>query len=59
MAKLKITLVKSLIGQSRKQRIVAQTLGLKKPGSSVIHNDTPQIRGMIGKVSHLLQVEEI
>ncbi|MEW6275423.1 MAG: 50S ribosomal protein L30 [Bacillota bacterium] len=59
MAKVKVTLLKSLIGRSRNQRTVVRTLGLKKPGNSVIHNDTPQIRGMIAKVSHLLKVEEI
>jgi len=59
VAKVKVTLLKSLIGRSRNQRTVVRTLGLKKPGNSVIHNDTPQIRGMIAKVSHLLKVEEI
>ncbi len=59
MARLKITLVKSLIGRPRDQRVVVQTLGLKKPGSSVVHGDTPQIRGMINKVAHMLKVEEI
>lgn len=59
MAKVKVTLLKSLIGRSRNQRTVVRTLGLKKPGNSVIHNDTLQIRGMIAKVSHLLKVEEI
>ncbi|MEW6424099.1 MAG: 50S ribosomal protein L30 [Bacillota bacterium] len=59
MAKVKVTLLKSLIGRSRNQRTMVRTLGLKKPGNSVIHNDTPQIRGMIAKVSHLLKVEEI
>lgn len=58
MAKLKITLVKSIIGCPEKQRIVVQTLGLRKTGSSVIHNDSPQIKGMVNKVSHLLKVEE-
>ncbi|MBO8136867.1 MAG: 50S ribosomal protein L30 [Desulfotomaculum sp.] len=59
MAKLKITLVKSPIGRSEKQRITVRTLGLKKLNSSVIHEDTPQIRGMIEKVSHMVKVEEV
>jgi large subunit ribosomal protein L30 len=59
VTKLKISLKKSLIGWSREQRVIARTLGLKKTGSSVIHDDTPQIRGMVKKVSHLLKVEEI
>ncbi|OAT81162.1 50S ribosomal protein L30 [Desulfotomaculum copahuensis] len=58
MAKLKITLVKSLIGRPANQRITVRTLGLGKLNSSVIQADTPQIRGMINKVSHLLKVEE-
>lgn len=58
MARLKITLVKSLIGRPEKQRVTVRTLGLGKVNSSVIHEDTPQIRGMINKVSHLLKVEE-
>jgi len=58
VARLKITLVKSLIGRPEKQRVTVRTLGLGKVNSSVIHEDTPQIRGMINKVSHLLKVEE-
>jgi len=59
MAKLKITLVRSLIGRPGRERDTAQTLGLKKTGGSVICEDTPQIRGMIRKLSHLLKVEEM
>jgi ribosomal protein L30, bacterial/organelle len=58
VAKLKITLVKSLIGKTEKQRVTVRTLGLKKMNSSVIQEDNPQIRGMINKVSHLIKVEE-
>ncbi|MGQ9823521.1 MAG: 50S ribosomal protein L30 [Desulfotomaculales bacterium] len=58
MAKLKITLVKSLIGRPPKQRSVVRALGLRRPGNSVTHDDNPQIRGMIGRVAHLLKVEE-
>ena len=59
MAKLKITLVRSLIGRPEKQRVTVRTLGLGKLNSSVIQEDTPPIRGMINKVSHLLKVEQI
>lgn len=58
MAKLKITLVRSLIGRPEDQRITVRTMGLTKSNRSVVQEDTPQIRGMINKVSHLLKVEE-
>lgn len=58
MAKLKITLVRSLIGRTEDQRVTVRTLGLTKTNSSVVKEDTPQIRGMVNKVSHLLKVEE-
>lgn len=56
---IKVTLVKSPIGNPKRQKIVVQSLGLHKLGQSVERSDTPVIRGMINKVSHLLQVEEI
>ena len=59
MAKLQITLVRSVIGRPETQRVTVKTLGLRKLNSSVVHNDTPAIRGMINKVSHLLAVTEI
>lgn len=58
MAKLKITLVRSLIGRPEDQRVTVRTLGLTKLNHMVIKEDTPQVRGMINKVSHLLKVEE-
>lgn len=58
MAKLKITLVKSTIGRKQDQKDTVTALGLKKIGSAVEKEDTPQIRGMINKVSFLLKVEE-
>ncbi len=58
MAKLKITLVKSLIGRPEDQRVTVRTLGLTKTNRSVIQEDTPQTRGAINKVCHLLKVEE-
>ncbi len=56
--KLKITLVKSGIARPGKHKVVLAGLGLRKLNHSVIRQDTPQIRGMIDKVSHLLKVEE-
>ena len=59
MAKeLKITLVKSTIGRKDDQIATVAALGLKKIRSVVVKKDTPQIRGMINKVSHLVEVEE-
>ena len=58
MANLKVTLVKSTIGSKKDQIATVKALGLKKIRSVVEHNDTPQIRGMIKKVSHLITVEE-
>lgn len=56
--KLKIKLVKSTIGSTEKQKGTIAALGLKKLQQEVTHNDSPQIRGMIHKMSHLLSVEE-
>ena len=58
MAKLKITLVRSLIGRPEDQRVTVRTIGLTKVNHSVIREDTPQLRGMINKVAHLVKVEE-
>jgi len=57
--KLKITQVKSVIGRPRKHRLVIESLGLKRNQTSVVHNDTPAIRGMVFKVRHLVNVEEV
>lgn len=59
MAKLKITLVKSLIGRPEEQRATVKALGLKKTNSFVVQEDTPAIKGMVRKVEHLIQVEEV
>ncbi|WP_028988528.1 50S ribosomal protein L30 [Thermicanus aegyptius] len=59
MAKLEITLKRSLIGRPEKQRITVKTLGLKKVNQTVVHEDNPAIRGMIKKVSHLVEVKEV
>ena len=54
MAKLKVKWVKSDIGYSSRQRRTIKALGFKKMQSVVEHEDTPQIRGMIEKVRHLV-----
>ncbi|OPJ60646.1 50S ribosomal protein L30 [Clostridium oryzae] len=58
MAKLRITLKKSLIGRKDDHIATVKALGLKKIGCVVEHEDTPQIKGMINKVSYLLDVQE-
>lgn len=55
---IKITLVKSPIGYSQRQKGTVKALGLRKLHQTVVHKDTPVIRGMIGKISHLVKVEE-
>ena len=55
---LKITLTSGLVAKKDTQIKVIRALGLKKFGSTVLHADTPVIRGMITKVSHLVSVEK-
>ena len=57
--KLRITWVKSAIGFEKSQGLTVRSLGLKKLNNTVEVNDTPQVRGMIYKVRHLVRVEEI
>ena len=57
--KLRIKQVRSLIDSNQKQRRTMEALGLKRINHTVDHTDTPQIRGMVFKVKHLLIVEEI
>ena len=59
MAKLKITLTRSTNSVIKNQKATVQALGLKKIASSVERDDTPQVRGMIKVVEHLVKVEEI
>lgn len=59
MAKVRITLVRSVIGQKPAKRATVRSLGLKKISSSVEHEVNDAIRGMIASVSHLVKVEEI
>lgn len=58
MNKIKVTLKRSVIGRPEKQRRVIKALGLRRLNQSVTHNDTPSIRGMIHKTSHMLEVSE-
>lgn len=55
---LKITLRRSLIGEKPKARATVESLGLRKINASVERPDSPDLRGMIHRVSHLLEVEE-
>lgn len=57
--KLKITLVKSTIGAVAKNKVIVESMGLRKIGKSVILPDNDATRGQIRRVSHLLKVEEV
>ena len=59
MAKLRVTLVKSLIGRKKTHIATANALGLKKIGKTVEHEVNPQIQGMINKIDYLLKLEEV
>ncbi len=57
-SKIKVTLVKSLIGRIPKHVLIAKQLGLGKMNSSVVHQDIPAIRGLTNLIHYLLKVEE-
>ena len=59
MAKIKITLVKSSIGSTKRQKLILESLGLRKMQGTVEHEATPSIMGMVDKMKHLLRIEEI
>jgi large subunit ribosomal protein L30 len=59
MAKIKITQSRSRIGSTKRQKATLDALGLTKINLAVVHDDTPQILGMINKVSHLVKVEKV
>ena len=59
MSKIAVTLRKSTIGYYHRQRKVVESLGLRKLNHTVEHQDSPTIKGMIAKVSHLVEVREI
>ena len=59
MGKIKVTQVKSKIGQTVRQKATLEALGLKKMHQTVEHEATPQVLGMVRKISHLVSVEEV
>ena len=58
MARLKITYVRSVIGQKPDQERTVQALGFRRLNQTVEHEDSPQLRGMVHKVRHMVRVEE-
>jgi large subunit ribosomal protein L30 len=59
MGKIKVKQTRSVIDRPKDQKLTIKALGLGRPNWEKTHNDTPQIRGMINKVKHLVKVEEI
>jgi len=57
--RLRITLVRSVIGRPGDQERTVQSLGLRRVNQTVEREDTPSIRGMVRKISHLVEVEEV
>lgn len=56
---LSIKLIRSVIGKPEKQRKIVRAIGLRRINHEVLHEDTPMIRGMIHKISHMLDVSEV
>jgi large subunit ribosomal protein L30 len=59
MSKLKVTQRRSVIDRPKDQKVTVRRLGLHRIRDSVIKDDTPDVRGMIAKVRHLVEVEEV
>jgi large subunit ribosomal protein L30 len=59
MAKLRITWKKSDIGYAKEQRLTLRALGFHRLNGTVVHEDSPSIRGMVTKVSHLVEMEVV
>lgn len=57
--RIRITQVRSAVGRQKIQQRTLDALGIKRHQQSVVHNDTPAIRGMIAKLQHLLEVTEV
>jgi large subunit ribosomal protein L30 len=57
--RLKVTQTRSSIGGRQNQRDTLRSLGLRRIGHSVVKDDRPEIRGMVGVVAHLVTVEEV
>ena len=58
MAQIKVTLIKSVIGKPETQRKTVESLGFTKLNHTKVFEDTPQVRGQVNKVGHMLSVEE-
>jgi len=56
---LRVTLVKSPIGYTVRQKATVRALGIRKMNQTVEHLDSPVVRGMIAKISHLIELEEV
>ena len=59
MSKIKVIQIRSIIDRPKDQKRTIEALGLGRPNWEKVHSDTPQIRGMIRKVTHLVRVEEV
>jgi large subunit ribosomal protein L30 len=59
MARLKVTQVRSVVGAPKRQRATVRALGLRRIRHAVVMEDRPEIRGMIARVAHLVDVEEV
>ncbi|MCI0522473.1 MAG: 50S ribosomal protein L30 [Bacteroidales bacterium] len=59
MSKIRVTQIKSKIGQPERQKRILAALGIKKMHQTVEHENTPQIMGMVQKLKHLVKVENI
>ena len=55
---LRVTLVKSPIGYKKNQKATVRALGLHRMNQTVEHDDSPAVRGMLDKISHLIKIEE-
>jgi large subunit ribosomal protein L30 len=59
MSPLKVTQIRSVVGSKQGHKRTVRALGLKRIRDSRVHQDTPQIRGMVRKVQHLVEAEEV
>lgn len=59
MSKIRVTQIKSKIGQPERQKRILAALGIKKMHQTVEHENTPQIMGMVQKLKHLVKVENV
>ena len=59
MARIRVTQIKSKIGQPEVQKKILASLGIRKMHQTVEHDDTPQIMGMVNKLKHLVKVEKL